>query len=98
MSKRVFCGVAYFARDRYGSPMTITAAQCRAARGLLAWTQQQLADASGVGLRTINSFEKGVTDPITANKNALRTALESAGVEFIAENGGGPGVRLRKVA
>lgn len=76
--------------------MTIDAAQSRAARGLLAWTQQHLADASGVSLRTINGFEKGSSEPIPANKMALRMALEAAGVIFIAENGDGPGVRLRK--
>lgn len=63
---------------------------------MVAWTQQELADASGVGLRTINSFEKGATDPMQANKSAIRSALEAAGVEFIPENGGGAGVRLKK--
>lgn len=74
----------------------ITAAQCRAARGLLDWTQQGLADAAGVGVVTIRQIESGVTEPRRATLQAVQRALESAGVEFIDENGGGAGVRLRK--
>ena len=74
----------------------ITAAQCRAARGLLDWTQQDLADASGVGVVTIRQIESGATEPRRATLQAVQFALQDAGVEFIAENGGGPGVRLRK--
>ncbi|MEQ9586872.1 MAG: helix-turn-helix domain-containing protein [Parvibaculaceae bacterium] len=74
----------------------ITAAQCRAARALLGWSQGELASESGVGVSTIRTFEPGRTMPIRANLAALRTTLETAGVEFIPENGGGPGVRLRK--
>jgi hypothetical protein len=59
-----------------------------------------LAKASKVGVATIRRVE--VIDgelPVTAaNEQALRQALESAGVEFIDENGGGPGARLRKAA
>ena len=76
--------------------MKITPATCRAARGLLDWTQRQLAEASQVGLSTVRSFEAGTSLPIANNLAALQRALEAAGVEFIAENGGGPGVRLRK--
>jgi transcriptional regulator with XRE-family HTH domain len=75
--------------------MTITAPQCRAARGLLGISQETAASLSGVGLRTIAGFEAGKTVPIKANLAALRSALEAAGVEFIAENGGGAGVRLK---
>jgi transcriptional regulator with XRE-family HTH domain len=74
--------------------MDITAAQCRGARGLLGMTQAELAGASGVSLRTITHFEANESRPITAILVALRKALEDAGIEFIAENGGGPGVRL----
>lgn len=49
-------------------------------------------------MRTIAHFEKGQRQPIPANLTALRTALEAAGVIFVAENGEGPGVRLRKGA
>ena len=76
--------------------MSISAAQSRGARGLLDMNQSDLAEASGVSARTIQNFESGNRQPIQANLAALRAALEKAGVEFIAENGGGPGVRLEK--
>lgn len=70
----------------------------RAARALLRWSALDLAAASKVGVATIRRVE--VVDgeiPVTsANEAALRQALEKAGVEFIDENGSGPGVRLRK--
>jgi hypothetical protein len=76
----------------------ISSAQLRAARALLRWSALELAEASKVGVATIRRVE--VVDgeiPVTlANEAALRRALESAGVEFIDENGGGPGVRLKK--
>jgi transcriptional regulator with XRE-family HTH domain len=71
-------------------------AQCRAARGLLNWSQERLADAAAVSVTAIRNFERGATQPMRANLAAIRTALEAAGVEFIPENGGGAGVRLRK--
>jgi transcriptional regulator with XRE-family HTH domain len=75
--------------------ITLTPAQCRAARGLLAWTQQQLADAAQVGVVTVLQFELGKTRPIRATIAAILAALEAAGIVFIDENGGGPGVRLK---
>ena len=74
----------------------ITPAMSRAARSLIAWTQQQLADAAKVGLSTVKAFEVGRSVPVTNNLSAIRTALEAAGVEFIPENGGGAGVRLKE--
>lgn len=74
----------------------ITAAQSRAARALIAWAREDLASASKVALRTIVDFERGAREPREVTKDALRRALESAGVIFVAENGEGPGVRLRK--
>jgi transcriptional regulator with XRE-family HTH domain len=74
--------------------MAFSPAQCRAARGLLDWSQQQLADAARVGVVTVRQFEGGASQPRNATLDVLQRALESAGVEFIAENGGGPGVRL----
>jgi hypothetical protein len=73
----------------------ITSAQCRAGRALVDWSQQQLADAARVGVVTVRQFEGGGT-PRNATLDVIQRALESAGVVFIAENGGGPGVRLRK--
>jgi transcriptional regulator with XRE-family HTH domain len=74
----------------------MTPAQCRAARALLDWSQQQLADAARVGNATIRNFESGRSSPQNATLEVLRRALEAAGVEFIPENGTGAGVRLRK--
>jgi transcriptional regulator with XRE-family HTH domain len=74
----------------------ITSAQCRGARGLLAWTQPALASAAGLGLSTIVDFERS-RRPVSKDAiQAIRAALEKSGIEFIDENGGGPGVRLRK--
>lgn len=74
----------------------ITPAQCRAARALLIWSQQQLADAAMVGVVTVRQFERHESEPRRITLDALRRALEEAGVIFVAENGDGPGVRLRK--
>ncbi len=76
---------------------TITSATCRAARGLVDMTQRQLAEVARVGLSTVKAYEAGRSAPVTNNLAAMQSALETAGVEFIPENGGGPGVRLRKV-
>jgi transcriptional regulator with XRE-family HTH domain len=76
--------------------MTITAPQSRAARGLLDWSQTELGGRSNLSESTIRDFEKGRRVPSANNLAAIRSALEAAGVQFIAENGGGPGVRLRK--
>jgi transcriptional regulator with XRE-family HTH domain len=74
----------------------ITPAQCRGARGLLGMTQPKLASAARLGLSTIVDFERS-RRPVSAEATqAICTALELAGVEFIDENGGGPGVRLKK--
>jgi transcriptional regulator with XRE-family HTH domain len=74
----------------------LTPAQCRAARGLIDWSQTELAERAGVGIVTIRQLEAGVHAPRRSTLDVVRRALEAAGVEFIAENGGGPGVRLRK--
>ena len=76
----------------------MTPAQCRAARALLNLEQSQRSEASGVARATVIDFEKGIRAPRAATVAALRQALESAGAEFIPENGGGAGVRLRKAA
>jgi predicted transcriptional regulator len=74
----------------------ISAMQCRAARGLLDWSQQNLADEAKVGIVTIRQLEAGTHEPRRSTLQVVRMAFESAGVQFIDENGGGPGVRLRK--
>ena len=74
----------------------VTAAQCRAARGLLDWSQQDVAGHAGIGIVTVRQVEAGSTSPRRATLIVLKQAFERAGVEFIDENGGGPGVRLRK--
>jgi transcriptional regulator with XRE-family HTH domain len=76
--------------------MSLTPSQCRAARALLDWPQAKLAEVAKVGLSTVKSFEGGRSIPVHNNLAAIRAALEAAGVEFIPENGGGAGVRLRK--
>jgi transcriptional regulator with XRE-family HTH domain len=74
----------------------VTPSQCRAARGLLNWSQQDLATQAGLGIVTVRQIESGASEPRRATVEMLRQAFERAGVEFIPENGGGPGVRLRK--
>jgi hypothetical protein len=73
-------------------------AQIRAARALLRWSAADLARQSRLGVNTIRRAEVADqgTSLTAANELAIRSALEAAGVEFIDENGGGPGVRLRK--
>lgn len=74
----------------------ITPAQSRAGRALLDWSQMQLAETSHLSESSIRNFEKGRSMPTHNNLAAIRHALEEAGVIFIAENGEGPGVRLKK--
>ena len=76
----------------------LTSAQIRASRGLLRWSAEDLAREAALGLATIKRAEgaESETSMTAANDLAVRRALEAAGVEFIDENGGGSGVRLRK--
>jgi transcriptional regulator with XRE-family HTH domain len=75
----------------------IEAAQVRAARALIGWPQARLADAAGVPLADVERFESGASGELPADAIArMQAALEAAGVAFIARNGGGAGVRLRK--
>ena len=80
------------------SAKNLNPAQIRAGRALVRWSAQNLAQASKVGLSTIRRAElmDNGTVMTAANNAAIRQAMEAAGVEFIEENGGGPGVRLRK--
>ncbi|MBL3553183.1 MULTISPECIES: helix-turn-helix domain-containing protein [Rhodovulum] len=73
----------------------MTPAQCRMARSGLSMGVRELAEAAGVSTNTITRLEKGeALKPRTLE--AIQSAFEAAGVEFIPENGGGPGVRLKK--
>lgn len=74
----------------------MTPAQGRAGRALVGWSQDQLEAASKVARKTIADFEGGKRSPHPRTLAAIRAALEAAGVEFIAENGGGAGVRLAR--
>ena len=75
----------------------ISPAQCRAARGLLDWNQQDLAREAGVGVVTIRQLEAGINQPRRATLVVVRHTLVAAGIEFIEDNGGGVGVRFREV-
>lgn len=77
---------------------SLTSELVRAARALLRWEQRDLAEASTVSLPTIKRLEAkpGPLGAHASTQAALRIALEKAGIDFIDENGGGPGVRLRK--
>jgi transcriptional regulator with XRE-family HTH domain len=70
--------------------------QCRAARALLGLSQPALAKIADVGLSTVVDFEKTRRSVALESIQRIRKALQKAGVEFINENGGGAGVRLRK--
>jgi len=78
--------------------IAVTGRQLRAARALLGWSAQQLADLSKVGVATIRRVEPsdGPVNMIASTSAAVQRALEAAGVEFIPENGGGAGVRMRR--
>ena len=71
--------------------MTLTGEHIRTARQLLGWSQIALAVRAGVGINQLKNFESGKRAPGVNNLAAIRAALERAGVEFIAENGGGAG-------
>jgi transcriptional regulator with XRE-family HTH domain len=74
----------------------ISPAQCRAARALLSWRQDELEEASGVAKKTIADFERGARAPRAGTLASIQATLEAAGIEFIDENGGGAGVRLKR--
>lgn len=75
----------------------ISSAQIKAARALLGWTAQELADVSEVGVATIRRMEvmEGVPSGNTKTLSAIQAALEEAGIEFIGSPNDSPGVRLR---
>jgi transcriptional regulator with XRE-family HTH domain len=69
--------------------------QLRMARAAVGWGVRELAERAGVTANTVTRIENG-SDARQSTMNSLQQALEAAGVAFIDENGGGPGVRLRK--
>jgi transcriptional regulator with XRE-family HTH domain len=68
----------------------VNPAQCRAARGLLNWTQSELMARCGATQKTIADFERGLTRPYKRTLDAIAAAFEDAGIEFINR-----GVRMR---
>jgi len=81
------------------APAAITPAQCRAARAILDWSQEKLAESAHVGRATIADFERGTRiDVMRQNMISIINTLVAAGVEFVPEaDGVGAGVRSRKV-
>jgi transcriptional regulator with XRE-family HTH domain len=77
----------------------VTTRQIKAARALLGWSQADLAQRSGVSEPTVARLESadGELGGRQDTVEKMQTAIEAAGVEFIEENGGGAGVRLRKL-
>jgi transcriptional regulator with XRE-family HTH domain len=71
------------------------AVQVKMARAAVGWGVRDLAKKAGVTANTVTRIENGA-DAKQSTMDRLQQALEAAGVEFIDENGGGPGVRLRK--
>ena len=87
-------------RLRHGSTaamaLDLMTSELVAARLLLGWSQTRVALTAGINTTTLCKFETGARPLSETARSALRAALESAGVEFVAEHGGGAGVRLRK--
>lgn len=76
--------------------MSLTPEQCRAGRGLLDWTQEELAERAGVSRGTVRGFESGRHELHRGSAALIRGALEAAGVLLIdADDEAGAGVRLR---
>ena len=69
--------------------------QLKMARAAVGWGVRELAKKAGVTANTVTRIENGA-DAKQSTMDRLQDALEAAGIEFIQENGGGPGVRLRK--
>jgi transcriptional regulator with XRE-family HTH domain len=81
--------------SRDGKALLLTPEQCRAARGLLDMTRNQLAVEAHVSLATLLQFENNERPIKTSTQALIRMALEASGVLFIPEGDGGVGVRFR---
>lgn len=78
-------------------PHALSPEQCRGGRGLLDWTQEELADRAGLSRSTVRDYEKGRHDLHRASAAMIKAAFEQAGVILIGAEGDlGPGVRLQK--
>jgi DNA-binding transcriptional regulator YiaG len=73
----------------------MTPEQCRAARGWLDWSQDDLANAARVSLSTVRDFEKSRHVPIANNLAAMTSALEAQGIFFV-DSGGTCGITYAK--
>jgi transcriptional regulator with XRE-family HTH domain len=76
--------------------LKISSSQIKAARSLLNWSAQDLAEESGVGVATIRRFEgsKGIDSASIKSLNAVKVCFEAAGIEFLGEPQKNPGVML----
>lgn len=74
----------------------ITARQIRAARALLSWSQQQVADKAIVSVNALARLERGEVDPRMSTLLAVQKALTDAGIEFLPADVKGEGVRLTR--
>ena len=77
------------------APTILLAAQCRAGRALVEWSSERLAKACSVELQAIKEFEARFRRPDPETLGRIRAVLVEAGVDFIDENGGGAGARLK---
>lgn len=78
--------------------LAISSEQCLGARAMLRLTREQLAERASVAVATLSDFERGTRHPHPRTLEAIRIALETAGIEFVPENGGGAGVRLKRTS
>lgn len=75
----------------------ITGPQIRAARSLIGWTQEELAAEAGVSVDSVKRAERSTSDPRSSTLEAIRLAVEKAGVIFLeAGDDGGSGVRFKR--
>lgn len=78
------------------SAKLLTPGQCRAARGFLDWTQDELAERAGLSRSTVRGFENGHHDLQLASAQLIVETFEQAGVLLIAAGATGPGVCLKR--
>jgi ribosome-binding protein aMBF1 (putative translation factor) len=95
--KRMIYNLLVAEIERLSNVVTmITERQIRAARALLGWSQQQLADKAIVSINAVTRLERGEVDPRMSTVVAVEKALQKAGIEFIPAGEKGEGVRLSK--